>query len=230
MGRAFLYFILLNLSSAIFSQTINLDSIFEPKLCGEIFQQKTGMVGKQFYNDDWATGDIKLNTGEWAANKQLKYNTFLDEIIWFRTDSLIQIKLEKHFVDEFCLKNYMGKFVQFKKIKIKFSQMIDSTDIFVEVMTEKKASFYIFRNVKSDGTSNRMDNGVLYSFDKLVPQPVYIIILPDKKTITFKKIRKRVLLKALPEGNKTTIKELIQQNHISIRTENDLVNLVNLLN
>lgn len=230
MGRALLFLILVNLSSDIFCQAINLDSIFEPKLSGEIFQQRTGMVGKQFYNDDWAVGNIKLTNGKWVTNKQLKYDAFLDELIWYRTDSLLQVKLEKHFISEFCFKNYNSQFVQFKKIKTKLSQMADSTDIFVEVMIEKITSFYIFRNVKTEGTVNRLDRGVQYSFDKLVSNPLYIIILPDKKTITFKKIRRRVLLKALPDEYKILLKELIQQNHLSIRTESDLVKLVGLMN
>jgi hypothetical protein len=230
MKRAFLYLIIIFWGIVVNGQTINLDSIFGPKLSGEIYQKKTGMMGKQFYNDDWTESDIKLSSGELAVNKLLMYNELMDEVIWLQADSFRQIKLEKHFIDEFCFKNYNGKSVRFKRIKAKLPSMMDSTDIFVEVLCEKTASLYVFRNVRINGNINSVEDGVLYSYDKLVPQPVYILILPDKKTITFKTIRRGVLLKALPEEYKTTVKEIIQQNYLPVRSENDLIKLVNLIN
>ena len=230
MKRAFLYLIIIFWGVVVNGQTINLDSIFGPKLSGEIFQKKTGTVGTQYYNDDWAESDIKLSTGELAVNKLLKYNELIDEVIWFQADSSRQIKLEKHFIDEFCFKNYKGKSVRFKRIQAKLPQMTVPTDIFVEVLCEKTASLYVFRNVRINGSSNIVEDGVLYSYDKLVPQPVYILILPDKKTITFNTIRRSVLLKVLPEGYRNTVKEIIQQNYLSVRSENDLIKLVNLIN
>lgn len=230
MGRMILFIIGVYISVVVQAQNFYLDSIFEPKLIGEIFQQRTDMIGKQCYNDEWAIGDIKLATGEWVTNKLLKYNTYLDQLIWFQPDSLRQIRLEKHFIAEFCFKNYKGKSVRFKRIRAKLSQMIDSSDIFVEVLLEKKAAFYIFRSAKIEGSDNILKGGVLYSLDKLVPSPLYLISLPDKKTITFKKIRRGVLMKAFPEEYKTRLKELMQQNHLSIRTESDLAKLVSLIN
>jgi hypothetical protein len=108
--------------------------------------------------------------------------------------------------------------------------MTDSTDIFVEVLSEKTVSLYVSRNVRINGNIKRVENGILYSYDTLVPQPVYILKLPGGITITFKRIWTSALLKALPEEYKTTVKKIIQQNYLSVRSEKDLIKLVGLIN
>jgi len=230
MKRAFLYLIIIHFGIALNGQAINLDSIFESKLCGEIFRMKTGILGEQFYNDDWTESDIKLITGETAVNKLLKYNAFMDEVIWLEADGLRQVKLEKHFIDEFCLKNYKGGSIVFKRMQLKLPRMTDTADIFVEVLSEKSASLYVFRNVVIQGTVDRVEDGVLYSYDKLVSQPVYILSFPDKETVTFQKIGRNALLKALPNAYKTIVTEIIQRDHLSVRDEDDLIKLVSLIN
>jgi hypothetical protein len=229
MKRAFLYLIISFSGSLIYGQTINLDSIFAPKLSGEIYQKRTGIVGKQFYNDDWEESDIKLSTGEMAVNKFLKYNELEDEVIWLQGDISRQIKLEKHLIDEFCFKNYKGGPVTFKRIHIRLPQMTDSTDIFVEVLAERTASLYVFRNVRINGNINSVEGGILYSYDTIVPQPVYILNLPDGNTITFRRINRNILLNALPKEYKTTVKKILQQNYLSLRSEDDLIKLVRML-
>lgn len=216
--------------SIINGQNVNLDSIFVPELSGEIYLKSTGIAGKQFYNDDWAESDIKLSTGELVFNKLLKYNELLDEVIWLQAEIPRQIKLEKHFIDEFCFRNDKGESVRFRRIQIKLPQMTDTADIFVEVLSEKTASLYVFRNVRINGNIKSVEDGVLYSYDTVMPQPVYILKLPRGITVTFKRIRRSALLKALPEEYKTAVKKIIQQNYLSVRSENDLIKLVRLIN
>jgi hypothetical protein len=229
MKRALLYLTITYFGSAVSGQTINLDSIFEPKLCGEIFHMRTGTVGKQFYNDVWEKSDIRLNSGEYVTNKQLKYNTYEDEVIWFQPDSFREVKLEKHFIDEFYFKNENKSLARFRRIQFKLPQMTDSSDIFVEVLFEKRMSLFAFRNVKVEGTLDRVEKGIMYSFDKLVPNPLYILNLPQRRSAVFKRIRRNAILKSLPVDYKAKVKEIIQQNHLSIRNEQDLIKLMNLI-
>ncbi len=230
MKKTFFYLIIIFSCSSINGQTVNPDSIFAPRLSGEIYEKQKGLTGKQFYNDDWAEGDIKLGNGEIARNKLLKYNELMDEVIWMQADSSRQIKLEKHFIDEFCFKNYNGRSVRFIRMKTKLPAMTDSSDIFVEVLSEKKASLYVFRNVIINGTINTVEDGVLYSYNKLEPRPVYILKLPDSKTVTFNRIKKSAILKAMPEEYRITIKGIIQKNNLSVRSEDDLGKLVEMIN
>jgi hypothetical protein len=229
MKRTFLYMLFLSFGSAIYSQSINLDSIFEPKLRGEIFNLQKSVDGNQFYSSEWIMSNIRLSSGEIVFNKQLKYNILLDEIIWLKPNGFEQVKLEKHFINQINFKNYKGKDVCFKRIHAKLPPMVDSTDIFVEILLEKAASLYVYRTVRMEGIVNNV-NGIDLYLDKIVPDPSYILVLPDKQTSIFKKIRKRSFIKALPEKYRNSVKDIIQQNHLAIRSENDLSKVVGLIN
>lgn len=207
--------------SRLYAQSINIDSIFEPKLRGEIYQPKTGIEGNQFYNDNWTAANIKLNTGEIVTNKLLKYSMFEDQLIWLPAGSFRLVKLEKHFIDEFTFINQSGTTTRFKRKRVKLASMSDSTDIFVEVLTEKAAGLFVFRTVRIENATSNL-NGELFSVKKLVPQPVYILIFPDRQTISFRSINKRVLLKVTPEKYKAILKTTFEKEHLSVRNENDL--------
>lgn len=228
MKRTLLFILFLCHGSAIYAQSVNLDSIFEPKLRGEIFHIQKAVEGNQFYSNEWILSDIKLSSGEMVFNKQLKYNILLDEIIWLKPNSFEQVKLEKHFIDAVYFKNYLGKDICFKRIHAKLPALMDSTDIFVEVLVEKVASLYVYRTVRIEGTVNNV-NGIDRYLDKIVPQPEYILVLPDRQISEFKKISKRNLIKALPEEYKSSVKYILQQNHLSVRNEIDLTKLVEMI-
>ena len=79
-----------------------------------------------------------------------------------------------------------------------------------------------------EGSVNNI-NGVERYLNRITPEPKYILLLPDHQTSIITKISKHHLLKTLPEKHKGTIKDIIQQNHLSMRNENDLSKLVNLI-
>ncbi len=225
MKRLFLFFLFLCLGSALCAQSTNLDSIFEPKLRGEIYQVQKAVKGNQFYSNEWITSNIRMSSGEMVFNKQLKYSILLDEIIWLKPNGFEQVKLEKHFIDQVYFKNYKGKDVCFKRILAKLPLMLDSAEFFVEVLVEKSASLYVYRTARIEGTVNNV-NGIDSYMDKIVPDPNYIVVLPDSQRIVLKKISKRSLINSLPEKYSNAVKEIVQQNHLPVHTESDLTKLV----
>ena len=228
MRKLVLLITLILCSAADYAQSVNMDSLFEPKLRGELYHLKKGTLGSQFYNDDWQKGDIKLSSGEVVYNKQLKYNVLLDELIWMQSGNFRQVKLARQFIREFSLENENGNSRRFIKMRIKLPFTLDSMDVFAEVLIEKAASLYAYRAVRIEGTVNDV-NGIPCYFDKIVPQPWYIFVLPDSETILFKKINRRFFMKSLPEKYRNKVKVLLQQNHLSLRTEMDLAKLAALL-
>lgn len=222
-GNSILY------SQKSFSDQLILDSIFEPKLTGEAFIAKVGMIGRQFFNDEWAESDIKLTTGEKVSNKLLKYNGYLDEVVWLMPEFFKQVKLDKFAIDEFVFKNYFGKSIRFKRINIKQMFISDSTDIFAEVAIESNLSLYIFRKIRIEGTVTKDSKGANYSFDQLESAPVYYLKLRNNNFSTLQRLNRRALLHLFPE-QKTAIRKLLRQNFQRLKTESDLVEVVNLLN
>lgn len=226
--------LLLTSNSILYSQEslsdqLVLDSIFEPKLTGEAFTIKSGMIGRQFFNDEWADSDILLSTGEKVSNKLLKYNGYLDEVVWLTPEFFKQVKIDKFAIDEFVFKNYFGKSIRFKRINIKQMFISDSTDIFAEIVIESNLSLYIFRKIGIAGTVNKDSKGGIYSFDQLESAPVYYLKLTNNGYANLQRLNRRSLLHLFPE-QKTAIKKLLSQNRQQLKTESDLVEIVNLLN
>ncbi len=58
------FILFLGLSNLLLSQNVNLDSLFEPKLKGELFEVKAGFVGNEFNNNEWTLGDIQFNSAK----------------------------------------------------------------------------------------------------------------------------------------------------------------------
>jgi hypothetical protein len=221
-------FIILS-QTCLFGQIINPDSVFEPKLCGKLYEMPTGYKGSQYYNAEWANADILLSNGEMAVNKLVKYNGFIDELIWKNTMNLMEVKLEKHFVDGFELKNYQGKTIHFKRLMVKLPLIADSSELFVEVLAEHSASCYVYRKIVIKGYDLKDIEGKTYISNDLIAQPQYILILPDKQVVIFKHISKHAVLKALPEKYRISAKSLLQKNHIPLRSEENLKTLSELI-
>jgi len=213
-------------SASLHGQISIVDSVFEPKLRGKIYEMPTGYKGSQYYNDEWANADILLTNSEVACNKLLRYNGFIDELIWRNTANLMEVKLEKHFIDEFSLKNLGGKTIRFKRIEAKLPMIADSVEIFVEVLAESQSSCYVYRKIIVKGYDLKDIAGKTYISNDLVAQPLYFLILPDKEVVVFRRINKRGILKAMPEKYRMPVKELLQKNHLSLRNEENLKTLV----
>jgi hypothetical protein len=217
------------LSASLWGQVGVTDSIFEPKLSGTVYELPTGYTGSPFYYFLWLNGDILLRNGEWVHNKMLKYDGFKDALIWQRPDDSLMVELDKPFIEMFSLSKPDGTLIRFKKMKIRKYMLADTAVLFMEVLTEKKASCYAFRSIIVKGHDILNINGLSYSFGNLVKQPVYYLELPDQNVVSFRKIRKRLILNALPEEYLVKAKEILRNNHITLRDESDLISFTQLL-
>lgn len=227
--KLLILFFLLHLSTTLCGQIVTLDSIFEPKLCGTIYEMAGGYKGSQFYNNEWANADILLSSGEIVSNKLLRYNGFTDDVIWKNNVELVEVKLEKHFINEFVFKNFNGKLIRFKRIPAKLPGIVDSTEIFAEVLAESKSLCYVYRKIMVKGYDLKEVNGLTYISDNLVAQPQYLLVLPDKETVVFRHISKRGILKALPEKYRISAKDQLQKNHLQLKNEDNLKVFVELM-
>ena len=214
-----------------FSDPTYLDSVFEPKLPGEEYTPLPGLVGSQYYNNEWVLGNLELVNGKKICNKLLKYNGFIDEALWLPNDSdaTSQIKLDKLSVADFWIQNPTGKSAHFKRINTKKIYQSDSTDIFAEVITEGKFSLYIFRKISVIEDKNLVAKGKFYYTAKLGQTPIYYIKQPTGQFYSLYKIKKKYFLNLFGE-QRNDINKLLKKNNQRIRTESDLVNVFFLLN
>lgn len=204
------------------------DSIFSPKLTGETFIERNGYKGEQYFNKNWVKGDILLSTGEMVYGVSLKYNGLLDELIWVNT-SFRQFKLDKSFICEFWIKNETGVTSHFKRINIDKLNREQHSDIFAEVRVEGKTSLYIQRKISVVKEENIYQDGLLYLLISISETPLYYIKLPSNHYSVLEKIRRRSFIKLFPEQKKAILK-LIRTNHLNLKSEDDLIKTIELMN
>jgi hypothetical protein len=233
--KRYIYFLLLMICISTNAQTNvvtivpKVDSVFLSKLTGEFFYEKKQYIGEQFFNNDWANGDILLSTGVTIYNKSLKYNGLLDELIWLNTFNFGKFKLDKSFIAEFWLKNILGVDIHFKQINVSDTSNIKQQCIFAEVKVNGKLSLYIQRKISVTGSENVYRNNVLYNYDDIEATPRYYIKLPSNHYLMLTNLRRRAFLKLFPEKKKT-ITKIIRVNHLNIKQESDFVRLIELMN
>jgi len=205
------------------------DSFFESKLTGESFFENKQYLGDQYFNNDWAISDILLSSGEMVKNKNLKYNGLFDEVIWMNSSNYGKYKLDKSFISEFWLKIAPGSTLHFKRIHVDGPNESHPFDIFVQVKVEGKVSLYIHHKITITGEENLYVNNNLYYFNRIGKMPVYYIKLITNRYVKMSGIRLSSFLKVFPEEKKE-ITKLLKENHLKIKTENDLIKAIGLLN
>ncbi len=158
----------------------------------------------------------------------MKYDILLDELIWLQPNGFTKVKLEKHFISFFRFKGPNGNIISFKRIRVKLPDVGDSTDIFAEVLVQKKASLFAFRTARIEDNL-QMVNGVQCQVKSIIPDNKYFVFLPSRQIIVLRKTSKHAVLKGMPENYRSIIKDIIKANNLSLKSENDLVRLVGLI-
>ena len=204
---------------------------FVSNLKGQIYHGMPTLVGSEFYNESYSSGDIMLEGGEVVKDQQIRYNGRIDGILLLPPKSALEILLNTYFLKGFCLKNSKGNYDHcFTKLKVIKEFGSDSSLIYGEILYQNKLSLYAYRR---------------YAFDKEVivdmantkiaqsvfgPSFIYYFKLPNGRTIGFKKFRKRNLYQLFP-GNKELMRQLFKEKHQRrFSDEQDLIRIAEILN
>jgi hypothetical protein len=220
------------LSSAQPKETCNCDSLLEeitePALVGDIFVKPLPSTVSQYFIDDWLRGRIVLANGRIVEKKRLRYNGFLDRLIWMN-EKYQMVKLDKEAVNGFCLYDNEFPLVNFcmEKIKIKEEFVPDSTIVYAQVLYRNNLSLYAYRKVVRYGVEEMKQYKIIAdAYDK---RTFYYFKTGNHTTKGFMKISRRNLLEILP-GRKEGIISYLRSGNYKIKTETDLIGLAEWLN
>jgi hypothetical protein len=203
----------------------NLESeTFEPKLMGELFVYQAGLIGTEFFNIDYAKGDIVLQNGEMVHDKRLRYNGRVDGLLMLSSNDQ-EILLDKYFIKEFSFNN-----CTFRKIKVIKDFNSDTSEVYGQILYENKLSLYVFRQcVFNQDVLTYVSNHQI-SKQSFHPLPIFYFQLPNHKTIGFKKFKKRDLFHLFPD-KKDAMRKLFREKHQHrFKSEADLIQITALLN
>lgn len=234
------YFLVLNIFfvwvNSIFGQhgTIcNCDSLYldniEPRLIGDAyFYGKIGK-GSLYFTDDWLSGDVVLSSNVVVKNKKLRYNGFIDRLIWLVPDVYQQVKLDKESVGAFTLYDKQLEVKhEFRKICIKELLIADSTKVYAKLLYKNKVSLYAYYKVELAGTE--MESGNSHFVDVYAKKTVYYFMFDNGQTLGFKRFKKRDIINLFPGKKEQILKNFRKYGQRRFKTEADLIKITEVLN
>jgi hypothetical protein len=211
------------------NEGLKTDSLFQTNLTGEVYIEYRGYKGDQYYFSDWVKSDILLSSGEMLTDRKLKYNGLLDEVIWLNTAIPGLYKLDKASISDIWFKPALESPIHFKRININESSNPQRAAIFAQVVEEGKISLYIQRKISILEVQTITRNGKLYPYKIIGPAPEYYIKISSNKYFLMTSLNRNSLLKVFPDQKKEILK-LQRQNHINLKTESGLCEMIRLLN
>jgi len=184
----------------------------------EYIDPVAGYKGDSFYND-WTYGEILLTNGEKITGLSLRYEGYLDQLLWLRED-FIPCIVCKACITGFNLyddsDNIAASFITKKGIRLPFEN--DSADCFFQTLVKGEYSFYAFRRVIR-----------LSDVFELADDTKYYIFNNDHQYEKLK-LRTRDLLN-VSFIDKTRMKSIIESNKIRLRdNEQEFIRAISIYN
>lgn len=202
-----------------------LDSLYTPKLTGDTFVEKK-YEGSPFVTEEWTKSTIVLNTGDTIVGEKIKYNGYLDEVIWLNPSNFKRFKLDKANIAEFWIQPEGHHSIHYKQISVPITA--NNQKIFLETTYEGNLALYIYRKITGKGMEIKRDNDILYELEILTPKDIYFFKLPDGRWMEMQKLRMRYLLKYFPK-HKKAIGQLAKKNHLDFSSEDQCIELTHLI-
>lgn len=120
-----------------------------------------GYEGLQYFNN-WKPGEVMLNNGDVIKSIYIRYDMYLDQLLWVRKSDFKPGILNKDYITGFRLyddkNNLLAEFFK-KKINLPGT---NSTDAFFQIMVSGEVSLYIYRNVKIKTNDYKLSDNTKY--------------------------------------------------------------------
>jgi len=161
-----------------------------------------GYEGEQYLRD-WAYGEINLKNGEVISNIILRYDRYMDELLWLRTNDYRKGLLNKSEIAGFRIYKdgaYTEAIFVKKRIRLPY---LDTAEVFVHELVQGKLELFAYRNVKVEPVEFK-----LFDYTK------HVISTSENDYLI--RLRRKSLLD-LPFIDKTEMKKVLRQNRLAIR-------------
>jgi len=143
--------------------------------------------GERYYNN-WTYGDIFLTSGERITGLFLRYEQYLDQLLWLKDDFRVGV-ICKACIKGFNLYNDSNNIIaSFVKKRIKLELESDSTECLLQLLVNGEYSLYARRKVSrlpdapklADDTRYYIFNNDRYERIKLYPHDLLSVSFIDK--------------------------------------------------
>lgn len=151
-------------------------------LSGESYVYHNEYAGSQFLYEGWQRGNVRLFNGQQAEYQLLRYNAYLEELIWMEPATMRMVKLDRKLVDAFSLLHpFLDEEIHFVKAAdvAAFGRTVPS-HVFLEKVYQGAFMLYARRQIVPTG---RMESKFVRGRSEqrilIAPRPSYYILFPD---------------------------------------------------
>lgn len=214
------------LGFSLHAQTV--DTLFAPKLTGELYVNETKHLGDLFFNNKWAESTLLLSNGTTVHGAKIKYQGFLDEVVWYNNVNYTPFILDRALISEFWTTDSLDRPVHFKHLQITDSTSRHPKDRFVQVLVEGAYALYIQHKVVNLPDQIVVRSNGSFAVRAFGQEPVYYIQEPSGNYLVLKNLGRNAFLRLFPQ-QKEALKALIRKHGIRLRTEEGLKEMVGLM-
>ena len=194
------------------------------KIKGARFIPYATYQGSAFLSEGFLSGSIEMSDGTSINGMQLRYSSYLDELIYYNTDISTQIIVDRVNLKGFSITDERG-------IKRTFRQQVYDGPMpgnrFFEILSEGDVSLLVHRKVL---LLTCPIYGEVGKEKNISYQEAYNYFLFNKeKGYKLIKISKNSFLSLFNSSNQKLVKKMLRKNNISIKDENSFIKAWNLL-
>jgi len=175
-----------------------------------------GYEGTQFFSY-WTQGEVVLNNGDVIKNIYVRYDKYLDELLWMRNSDFKAGILKKGAIAGFMLYDDRNKLSATFTKKIIILPFIDSADTYLQVLVSGDLSLYAYRNTS-----------VIWREYKLLNNNKYLISAGGE--YHWVDLKRKSLLD-VPILQRTKMRSVLRSNKIMVRNdESEMARAIGLYN
>ena len=197
------------------------------RLSGEVFSFTLNASGSQYLYEQWSTGGVMLHTGARIDGVSLRYNGYLDELIWMNQANGTQIMVDKSLVDHFVMQRpQTGEWLKFRKILYRSWYATEPSEIYAQVIHEGGYTLMAYRNIRRTGENTLFTESGITVRMNISPSHEYFLITPGGEVFLVRNFNRRTFVKMFPD-HRTEIRQAFRG--IRIQTDADRALLVSRL-
>jgi hypothetical protein len=170
------------------------------KLSGETFVFNLYASGSQYLFEEWTGGEVTLTTGAVVKADGLRYNGYLDELIWLNPAGSIPVMIDKSLVHGFVLYRPNDREpLVFEKITHRSWYATGPSVIYAQVIYRGEMSLMAYRNIRRTGDNTLFTESGITVREDIRPAHEYFLITPEGRVHQIRKFSRRTFRRLFPD-------------------------------
>ncbi len=187
------------------------------KLSGEAFAFNLFASGSQYLFEEWVRGEVSLATGAVVKAESLRYNGYLDELIWLNPLGSMPVMVDKSLVSSFVLYGpHDRQPLVFEKISHRSWYASEPSQIYAQVLYRGEMSLMAYRNIRKTGENTIYTESGITVKENISPSHEYFLLSPEGRVHQIRQFNRRTFRRLFPD-HRTEIRQALRG--ISIHTD-----------